>query len=108
MIVVIVQKPPAQLRGELTRWLFEVDTGVYVGTATARVREHLWERLSTGVGTARALMVWSDKNEQRLSILAHHYPWEVLDFDGLNLFRRETAESRKVSAYSHRTTSLNN
>jgi len=106
VIVVIVQKPPAQLRGELTRWLLEVDTGVYVGTAAARVREHLWGRVRGEVGTGRALMIWSDKNEQRLSMLGHHYLWTVEDFDGLNLLRKETAESRKLSAYGQRSTML--
>lgn len=94
----IVQKPPAQLRGELTRWLLEVDTGVYLGTATARVREHLWARVRGEIGTGRALMVWSDRNEQRLSMLAYHYPWTVEDLDGLTLVRKETAESRKMAA----------
>jgi len=108
MIVVIVQKPPAQLRGEVTRWLLEVDTGVYVGTATARVREHLWNRIRGEIGTGRALMIWSDKNEQRLSVLAHHYQWTIEDFDGLKLLRRETPESRKLSAYGQNSTMLDN
>ena len=95
MIVVVLSVTPERLRGELTRWLLEISNGVYTGHLPARVRIHLWERILEDVGHGRAIMVWSTKNEQRLQFLVHNHSWEVVDFDGLQLMRRSTPESRE-------------
>jgi len=46
MVVMILEKVPQSLRGELTRWLVEVKTGVYVGHVNGLVRELLWKKCS--------------------------------------------------------------
>ena len=97
MIVVVLSVTPERLRGELTRWLLEISNGVYTGHLPARVRIHLWERILEDVGHGRAIMVWSTKNEQRLQFLVHNHSWEVVDFDGLQLMRRFTPESREMA-----------
>ena len=45
MIVVTLTDCPPRLRGDLSKWLLEINTGVYVGQMNARVREKLWERI---------------------------------------------------------------
>lgn len=45
MIVVTLSKVPPSLRGDLTKWYQEIQTGVYVGSVNARVRDLLWERI---------------------------------------------------------------
>ena len=45
MTVVVVTDCPAKLRGDLTKWMIEINTGVYVGNLSARVREELWIRI---------------------------------------------------------------
>lgn len=45
MIVIILNNCPPALRGDLTKWLQEVNTGVYVGQVSARVRDELWARV---------------------------------------------------------------
>ena len=35
---------PPKLRGDLSKWLCEINTGVYVGNVSSRVRDALWER----------------------------------------------------------------
>ncbi|MCD6345555.1 MAG: type I-E CRISPR-associated endoribonuclease Cas2, partial [Anaerolineae bacterium] len=44
MVVMILEKVPVGVRGELTRWLLEIKTGVFVGHISARVRDKLWEK----------------------------------------------------------------
>jgi len=39
MIVLCVMNCPPGLRGDLSKWLNEVNTGVYVGSLNARVRD---------------------------------------------------------------------
>jgi len=98
VIVVVLSVTPERLRGDLTRWLLEISTGVYVGHLSARVRDHLWERITADVSSGRALMVWSARNEQRMQFKVHNHAWAVEDFDGIALMRRETSESREIAA----------
>lgn len=39
MVVVTLTDCPPKLRGDLTKWLMEINTGVYVGKVSARIRE---------------------------------------------------------------------
>ena len=41
MIVITLSKTPNSLRGDLTKWCQEIQTGVYVGNLNAKVRELL-------------------------------------------------------------------
>lgn len=98
MIVVVLSVTPERLRGSLTRWLLEVDTGVYVGHLSARVREQLWLRIREDVGRGRALMVWSTSGEQRLDYRAHNHSWTPEDLDGITLMRRPERGAARVQA----------
>ncbi|WP_293780146.1 type I-E CRISPR-associated endoribonuclease Cas2e [uncultured Aeromicrobium sp.] len=88
MIVVVLTVVPERLRGDLTRWLLEISPGVYVGVASARVRERLWARIVELSATGRAIMVYSARNEQRLQFKVARHHWEPVDLDGVTLMRR--------------------
>lgn len=88
MIVITLNVCPPALRGDLTKWLFEINTGVYVGNVSARVRDKLWERVCDHVKDGRATMVFSANNEQHLDFRVHNSQWEPVDFDGLKLMMR--------------------
>lgn len=89
MIVLTLTNCPPSLRGELTRWLLEIDTGVYVGKVSARVRDQIWKRIQDQVSTGRATMVFSSgRGEQGLDFRTHNAEWEPVDFDGLKLVLR--------------------
>ncbi|WP_229281568.1 type I-E CRISPR-associated endoribonuclease Cas2e [Bifidobacterium asteroides] len=63
MVVVVLTACPLGLRGDLTRWLLEIASGVFVGQVTARVRDRLWERITGQIRTGKAIMVYSARNE---------------------------------------------
>ena len=88
MIVVTLTDCPARLRGDLTKWLVEINTGVYVGNVSTRVREQLWERICEHVKDGRATLVYPARNEQGMEFRVHHTSWEPVDFDGITLMRR--------------------
>lgn len=88
MIVITLIDCPSSLRGDLTKWLQEINTGVYVGQVSARVREELWKRVTENAKNGRATMVYSAQNEQRLDFRVHNSTWEPIDFDGLKLVLR--------------------
>ncbi len=88
MTVVVLTAVPVGLRGHLTRWLLEVAPGTYVGHVSARIRDHLWDIIVEMVGTGKALMVHTARNEQRLAFRTHNHDWTPEDFDGITLMRR--------------------
>ena len=100
MIVVTLSDCPARLRGDLTKWLIEINTGVYVGQVSARVRDELWDRICEHVKDGRATMVFSARNEQGLQFRVHNTTWEPVDFDGITLMRRPAREIREQQELS--------
>lgn len=90
MIVLVLTRVPAGLRGDLTRWLMEVSPGVFTGKVSRRVRERLWTRIRRGLKDGSAVLVTvSHDREQGFEVLtAGPARWEPADFDGLILMRR--------------------
>lgn len=94
MMILVLEKVPRSLRGELTRWLVEVDTGVFVGRVSAVVRELLWQRCVAKRGDGRCCMVYNTNNEQGFAIRMEGYlDRRVRDFDGLELVVCNNAEA---------------
>ena len=88
MVVVILEKVPQSLRGELTRWMLEIKTGVFVGSVSGMVRELLWEKLCKGVRDGACVMVHSDNTEQGFTIRMHgETSRHLVDLEGLSLIR---------------------
>ncbi len=88
MIVVVLTDCPPKLRGDLSKWLFEINTGVYVGRVNARIREALWDRICENLKHGQATMVYPSQGEQKMEFRVHNTSWEIADFDGLKLMRR--------------------
>lgn len=88
MTVFVLERVPASLRGELTRWMLEPRTNVFVGTVTAMVRDRLWAKVCVSVRGGGAMLLYRADNEQGFRIET----WgsttrEIVDFDGLYLVR---------------------
>jgi CRISPR-associated protein Cas2 len=95
MVVIVLTACPEGLRGHLTRWLLEISAGVFVGHVTARVRTLLWARVIELSRDGRALMVYSQRNEQRLAFKVHGHHWQPADYDGVLLMRRPAPASQR-------------
>lgn len=94
MVVIVLTACPEGLRGHLTRWLLEVSAGVFVGHITARVRTLLWTRVVELSQDGRALMIYSQQNEQHLAFKVHGHHWQPTDYDGVLLMRRPSPDRR--------------
>lgn len=88
MIVLCVTNCPSGLRGDLSKWLNEINTGVYVGRLNARVREELWERICSNIKSGQATMVYSTNNEQGYAFLTHNTTWIPVDYEGITLMKK--------------------
>ncbi|PTA68494.1 type I-E CRISPR-associated endoribonuclease Cas2e [Deinococcus arcticus] len=71
MIVMTLERVPPSLRGELTRWLIEVHTGVYVGNVSATVRDLLWDKAVQHARAGRCTQMFRSANEQGFAIRMH-------------------------------------
>ena len=88
MIVLCVTNCPDKLRGDLSKWLLEINTGVYIGRTSARVREELWKRTCEYIHDGQATMIYSSNNVQGYGILVHNTKWRPVDYEGITLMRR--------------------
>ncbi len=43
MVVMILERVPESVRGELSLWMIEPKAGVFVGNLSALVRDKLWD-----------------------------------------------------------------
>ena len=90
MVVMILEKVPTSLRGELTRWLIEPRPGVFVGHVSALVRDKLWEKCADKLGQGGMIQIWSTNTEQRFAVRS----WgqtdrEIVNIEGLWLVRKK-------------------
>ncbi len=86
MMVMILERVPASLRGELSRWMLEPHTGVFVGNVSAMVRERLWQKACKSVKDGACMLIWSSNTEQGFKIdfwggTKRH----ITDWEGLQL-----------------------
>ena len=97
MIVITLTDCPPKVRGDLSKWLLEISTGVYVGNLSARVRDELWGRVCEHVKEGRATMVYSSNGEQKLDFAIHNTRWLPVDYDGIKLVRKPGSKKREQS-----------
>ena len=93
LTVIIVQRATPGLRGRLTRWMVEVQAGVFIGKLSARVRGAVWDEVRKKLGSVGAsLLIYSAPTEQGFVLETIGDPSrECVDFDGLTLLRRPSA-----------------
>jgi CRISPR-associated protein Cas2 len=108
MVILILEKVPAKLRGELSRWMIQPRTGVFVGVMSALVREKLWEkvceegtrsRAKKPKGGGGAVMIYRARTEQGFAVRTWGDPSrELVEMEGLILVRVPKARARPEGA----------
>ncbi len=89
MTVIVLIAAPEGLRGHLTRWMVEVNAGVFVGNPNRRIRDRLWTLLADRIGDGQAVMAEPANNEQGWAVrTAGKDRWRPVDYDGLILSAR--------------------
>ncbi len=94
-MVLVLHKVRPGVRGQLTRWLLQPQTNVYIGHPSARIRERIWKVVCDEIDFkgGSAILIHPDACEQGCCILTHgKTPRAMRDFDGLIL--PQTPKSR--------------
>ena len=86
MLVMILEKSPASLRGELSRWLLQLRPGVFVGGPSKRIRDELWIKACKKIKDGVVTQLWTARTEQGFLHRQHGVNEQILlDFEGLIL-----------------------
>jgi CRISPR-associated protein Cas2 len=93
MVVMILERAPASLRGQLSRWMMELKPGVFIGTMSALVRDELWDLCRTRVGEGGCLLIHPAQTEQGFALRAQGtLTRQPVEYEGLWLIRRSSEE----------------
>lgn len=101
LTVITMTNCPLSLRGDLTKWMQEIASGVYVGNFNGRVREELWKRIEGSVGNGTVTMSFSSRNEIGYDFKTIHSHSEVVYSDGLPLVRIPTVDDTLENDIKH-------
>ena len=105
MLVMILENTPASLKGELSRWLIEPKSGIFLGNPSARVRDKLWEKALGKCREGGVLQIWTSRCPQG-------YLWrssgsmsrQVVDVEGIALVRSPRKDDPKSNGADADTT----
>jgi len=96
MVIMILENVPAGLRGELSRWMIEPKSGVFIGEVTARIRDLLWEKCLAKAREGGIIQVWNTKNEQKFEIrMSGETSRKIVEIEGLKLIE-VTSETQRT------------
>ena len=88
MLVVVTEGVPPRLRGRLAVWLLEIRAGVYVGDVSRRIREMIWQQITSLADTGNVAMAWATNTESGFEFQTLGDNRRVpIDCDGLRLVR---------------------
>ena len=89
-MVLIVRSVRPGLRGCLTRWLIQPQSGVYIGHPSARIRDRVWDLVCSEIDErgGSATLIVTDSSEQGFSVRMRGKTDRVfVDFGGLQLVK---------------------
>ncbi len=102
--VITLTRAAPNLRGDLTKWLQEIATGVYIGNINTKVREQLWARVLENIGNGEATISYGFRNELGYQFIVHNTKRNKIDFDGIPLVyipsQRKTSYHSEKHGYS--------
>lgn len=93
----VLEKVPPSLRGELTRWMTEVQTGVFLGKLSGLVRDLLWKKCVDRSAGGRCCQAYTTNSEQGFTLrVAGDSQRSVVDLDGVLLVGTRNARWEAV------------
>lgn len=85
LTVITLKNVPPCLRGDLTKWMQEIATGVYVGNFNPRIREKLWDRICENTAIGEATLSYATRNELGYTFETLNTRRQVINSEGVPL-----------------------
>lgn len=83
LTIITLKSVPNSLRGDLTKWMQEIATGVYIGNFNSKVRENLWKRVKESIKEGEATLSYASRNEIGYYFETINTNREVIELDGI-------------------------
>lgn len=86
MIAVITSNVNEQVRGYISRYIIEINTNVYIGNISARVRDGMISELTDNIKNGWAFIAWSNDMMEtgfEFKCIGKDCPIISIDLDGL-------------------------
>lgn len=99
--VITLKNTPKSLRGDLTKWMQEIATGVYVGNFNSKVREEIWNRVLESSGVGEATLSYYYRNEIGYNFETHNADRNVIDYEGIPLIIVKSEETHEEENDKH-------
>jgi len=97
MLVMVLEAVPEIVRGELSRWLTPLGSGVFIGRVSSDVRDHLWNASVSKAGRGRIVQAWAARGEPGYAIRLHGFTdARVVNLDGVPMVAIEDAAWREA------------
>lgn len=106
LTVITLKNVPPSLKGDLTKWMQEIATGVYIGNFNTKIRQNLWKRVVETAGCGEATLSFSCQNEIGYMFETSNTKRTVVDYDGIPLVlipemhEEESEQGKKTTRYS--------
>ena len=95
--VITVKNAPMSLRGDLSKWMQEIATGVYVGNFNTKVREKIWLRVNETIGNGEATLSYYCRNEIGYNFDTKNTTQQVINHEGIPLvFLPDSDENNSI------------
>lgn len=87
-MLLIVRRAPDHVMGLISRFLSEIDPGVFAGVVSRRVADALWSRLceSESSDEVRAIRLLPSDSEQGFELVSINPTRKPVDLDGFLVF----------------------
>ncbi len=97
MTVITISNSTNSLRGDLSKWMQEIATGVYIGNFNTKIRDRLWDRVKRDIGKGYATLSYRVNNEIGYEFKTYRTNREIIRYDGIPLVLISNAcENQKI------------
>lgn len=99
LTVITLKNVPSSLKGDLSKWMQEIATGVYVGNFNVKIRESLWDRITQNISVGEATLSYASRNEIGYAFDTHNTERYVIDSDGIPLIYKSNVLKENDQQY---------
>lgn len=92
MTIIILHNAPPSIKGKISLFLVEIDSGTFAGTISKKIREKLWEIITGGIADGSAVMAWKAATDTGIDFLSVGQKENFsIEFDSIKLIRKTSS-----------------
>lgn len=97
LTVITIKNIKPSLRGDLSKWMQEISTGVYIGNFNSKIRDKLWKRVKENITDGEATLSYYCNNEIGYSFDTYNSDRKIFDYEGIPLVYIPTEKESNIN-----------